>query len=94
MGFKSNTSGSNNEEPSNLDFARLNAGFMGKLFGTGKNGPVNIAGICIISGILVGLVITGIATYSKSPEPYAIWQYVSPLITGALGFIFGKGGDD
>ncbi|EGR0722828.1 hypothetical protein QPB21_004683 [Vibrio alginolyticus] len=89
--FNSNPHGASANSASNLDVARLNAGFIGKLFGTGSNGPVNIAGACVLLGLLTGLIITGGMLYGAKNNPYEIWQYVSPIITGALGFIFGKG---
>lgn len=91
MAFQPNPSGEKTEKSTNLDEAKLNAGVVGKLFGTGQNGPVNIAGLCVLLGLLTGLVISGGMIYAAKSNPYEIWKYVSPLITGALGFIFGKG---
>ena len=90
MAFLPPQPGSNKQDSNNLDVARLHAGFIGKFFGTGQNGPVNIAGICIILGLLTGLAITGGMIYADKQNPYEIWKYVSPIITGALGFIFGR----
>ncbi|WP_349667034.1 hypothetical protein [Lacrimispora sp.] len=69
-------------------------GFMGKLFGTKpENVSMHIAfTLCIIlllyCGIdLVGSVITGRQINSE------LWNTIIPVVTLALGFIFGKGID-
>ncbi|HCE2191249.1 TPA: hypothetical protein ACMDXF_004499 [Vibrio parahaemolyticus] len=91
MSFNSNPNSSGSATSEDLDVAKLNAGFIGKLFGTGQNGPVNIAGICVVLGLLTGAIITAGMLFTGKQNSYEIWQYVSPIVTGALGFIFGKG---
>ena len=72
---------------SDIKLERLNAGWLGIIFGTADNSSNNIAGICIIICLIFG----GIMSIINSTNPYEIWTYLSPIITGALGYIFGRG---
>jgi len=66
----------------------LEAGWLGRCFGTSKNAPMNIAGL-----VVVLLVLAGLATmFIQSALPSAdYWKIAVPLITLVMGFIFGKG---
>jgi hypothetical protein len=66
----------------------LEAGWLGKCFGTSKNSPLNIAGfvliILVVAGVLVLFIQSSIAAIDY-------WKIVSPLIALVMGFVFGKG---
>ncbi len=77
-----------------MDEKRLDAGLLGKLFGTGASAPNNIAGLAVIGGLLIGGGISGALLFKEATDATAvfeIWQYVLPIVTAALGYLFGKG---
>jgi hypothetical protein len=61
-------------------------GKMGDFLGIGENGSINIAGIVIILLVVVG----GILTFVNFHNSEDYWKIVSPLITLAFGYLFGK----
>ena len=65
----------------------LEAGLIGKLFGTEKNAPINIVGV-----VAVLLLISGIYTlvYPTKISTLDFWNIIIPAVTMILGFIFGK----
>lgn len=69
----------------------LEAGWLGRCFGTSKNAPMNIAGL-----VVVLLVVAGLATmFIQSALPATeYWKMAVPLITLVMGFVFGKGSKD
>ncbi len=64
----------------------VNAGFLGKFFGSNENAPVNISGLIIMSLILSGILVTVLNTDTYAKD---FWIIVSPLITLSLGYLFG-----
>ena len=77
-----------------MDEKRLDAGLLGKLFGTGVSAPNNIAGLAVIGGLLIGGGISGALLFKDATDASTateIWKYVAPMVTGALGYLFGKG---
>lgn len=68
----------------------LEAGWLGRCFGTGSNATVNIAGLALV--LLFGI---GIATMflQSSLSAAEYWKFAAPLISGIIGFMFGKGKD-
>lgn len=68
----------------------LDAGLLGKLFGSGNNCSKNIAGLTIMGGLLLSVGICTFAMNKGDVNPYEIWKITGPIITGALGFIFGQ----
>jgi len=74
----------------NLDLERLTAGLLGKLFGVGSSAASNIAGLVALIALLGGIVINLLLLNAGKEAPYEVWKYLAPIITGALGFIFGK----
>ncbi len=65
---------------------KLEAGLFGKLFGTGSNASINIAGI-----ILIGLLISMLIVWSVDAEGSSVFlKTASPIMTLALGYLFGK----
>jgi len=65
----------------------LDAGWLGSVFGMGPQAPINITGLVVILLILGGLA----AMYTKTEMSAAeYWKIAGPIITGGLGFIFGR----
>jgi hypothetical protein len=71
----------------------LESGALGKFFGSGSTAPNNIAGFAVVIGFLLAGLITGVflCIDPKNQSTFEIWKYTGPIITGALGFIFGRG---
>ena len=85
--------------PPEEDFARryaleqtrmtLEAGWLGKVFGSATNAPTNIAGLFV--GILtLTIILTGIIFVPSHISAIDFLNYLAPLITLALGYLFGK----
>ena len=74
-----------------IELTKVEAGMMGKLFGTGANAPVFIAGFVLIIFSLFGLSITALMIYpgNKGDALKDLWVFIGPVITLALGYIFG-----
>jgi acetaldehyde dehydrogenase (acetylating) len=68
----------------------LDAGALGKFFGSPSNARMNIAGITVCLLTLSGIIIIFLpAGYCKiAPADY--WNIIAPIITLILGYIFGK----
>lgn len=69
-----------------LEHKRLEAGFFGKLFGTGINASNNIAGIILI-GLLMFMIIVWFSDKDGSAE---YLEKITPIMTLTLGYLFGK----
>jgi hypothetical protein len=67
----------------------LSAGVLGSFFGTGPNVPLYIAAFTITLLMLGGLSVLFLKT-EMPPAEY--WKIATPIITGALGFVFGRRG--
>jgi hypothetical protein len=65
----------------------LEAGWLGKIFGSATNAPMNIAGIVLSAFILTIFLILLIHTRM---EPVEYLKLVLPVITLVLGYLFGK----
>lgn len=66
----------------------LDAGWLGHVFGSKGNAPVNIAGLFVILLILIG----GGSLFWETRIPASdIWQTIVPLVTLVMGYLFGKG---
>lgn len=65
----------------------LEAGWVGKCFGSKTIAPINIAGAFVMF-----LVISGIAVlfFNSSIQATEYWKIIAPLLTLALGYLFGK----
>jgi len=66
----------------------LDAGLLGKVFGSAQNAPSNIAGLVIIV-----LVFTGVCCFIWPPagtSPLEVWKLLIPVITMILGYLFGR----
>lgn len=66
----------------------LEAGFLGRCFGSRANAPMNIAGSLIFLLTISGIVVL---FCSSSIPPADYWKIIVPIITLALGYVFGKG---
>jgi uncharacterized membrane protein YoaK (UPF0700 family) len=66
---------------------KIEAGFLGKVFGTNKNAPVNIAGASIIILMIAGICSTFLSTDTPDLE---FWKVIAPIITAILVYLFGK----
>lgn len=67
-------------------------GILGKLFGNkSENISLYIAFIISMSLILVGLIYICFSPEYKQNSNLEFWQIIGPIITGALGYIFGAG---
>lgn len=68
-------------------------GWLGKFFGTSDNGARNIA-LTIMILLIIGATVLSCCIYcSNYPDKdfiTNIWNWVIPIITLALGYIFGK----
>ena len=65
----------------------LDAGWLGKFFGGGK-APTNIAGIISLLLVVAGVILPFLTGTPMSAEAY--WTKVGPVVTLALGYLFGK----
>ena len=65
----------------------LESGWLGKFFGAPTHSPLNIAGLLIILLVLTGIAVSFIYGISDSIN---YWSKILPLITLALGYVFGK----
>ena len=65
----------------------LESGFLGRFFGSAANAPTNIAGI--IALLLTGACITTLFLSSTIPA-LEFLKLVLPVITGVLGYLFGR----
>ncbi|MDX7784868.1 hypothetical protein [Aeromonas caviae] len=85
MAFFGNDSGKYTIEEKKLD---LEAGFLGRFFGSKSSAPSNIAGLTILSLIFISLL--GTAIKFDGLETSELWKITTPMITLILGYLFGK----
>jgi len=72
--------------------AEKETGVLGRLFGNrSENISLYIAFIISIALIIVGLIYICIPQSYKQNTNLEFWQIIGPIITGALGYIFGAG---
>ena len=71
-------------------------GLLGKFFGASDFVKINVAGLSILVLFLAGILYTGcilfvtLDTNSKAIGIVEFWAIITPIITLALGFMFGK----
>ena len=65
----------------------LQSGLLGKLFGSDKNAPMNIAGLIALILLLTAVAVMFIRT---SLEAVEVWKMVIPLLSVIMGYIFEK----
>jgi len=68
----------------------LESGWLGRLFGSNKNAPLNIAGFTVVFLLTSGVVVLFVQSAIPAGE---YWKIIVPLLTLVTGFIFGKGSD-
>lgn len=85
--IKYNTDSKSSEHLLREQEMNLEAGLLGKCFGAKSRAPFNIAGVLIIFLAFIGGVILFVPA-SISAKEY--WSLILPVITLALGYIFGK----
>ena len=67
----------------------LDAGWLGKIFGSSTNAPTNIAGFFV--GLLtLTIIFLGFVFVPSSISAMDFLNYLAPLITLVLGYLFGK----
>ena len=69
-----------------LEEKKLEAGLFGKLFGTGSNASNNIVGIILI-GLLLSIILMAVF---NNPNSAKLLETTAPIMTLALGYLFGK----
>lgn len=78
------------------DLKSKDIGWLGKFFGASDNGARNIA-ITTIILLLLGASIFSIVVYCNNSDDTTtisnLWNKIIPVITLALGYIFGKNND-
>jgi uncharacterized membrane protein HdeD (DUF308 family) len=67
----------------------LESGWLGKFFGAPSNAPFNIAGLLILLLTVSGIVVSFFPP-SSAMNASDYWTKILPLITLALGYLFGK----
>lgn len=67
----------------------IEAGYLGKLFGTGSHVASSIAGLVVLLSLLGAFVLPAI-DHQRFPFR-EVWSACGPLMTAALGYLFGVG---
>jgi hypothetical protein len=65
----------------------LDAGWLGGFFGTGPQASTSITGLVVLILACGGLLMAFLRNDMTATE---YWKIASPIITGGLGFIFGR----
>jgi hypothetical protein len=66
----------------------LESGWLGKLFGSSKIAPSNIAGLTLLLLVLPGVALLFFSGSSMTAADY--WKFITPIVTLILGYLFGK----
>ena len=77
-----------NPELNDPEIKKIDAGFLGKFFGMGDHCSKNVAGLIVIVLIVFSCII-----FFTEEEKSNVWNFIksfSPVITLALGYLFGK----
>lgn len=67
----------------------IEIGWLGKIWGSPKTSPNNIAGLAIILLLLFGIGWTTIKS-ENSQSIKDLWSIITPIITLAFGYLFGE----
>ncbi len=65
----------------------LDAGYLGRLFGSAKNSPQNIAGVVVVILVLAGV---GALFLKQDAIATELWRIIAPILSVTLGYLFGK----
>lgn len=77
------------ESDARKEAKRIELGWVGAIFGEGRNCVYNIAGLIAFLSFFAGVVIMGIMVYKGKENPLSVWDKFSALITMSLGYLFG-----
>lgn len=66
----------------------LEAGWLGRCFGSGRNAPMNIAGLFVLLLAGSGIIVLFVTSAIPAAE---YWKIIVPLLTLVMGYVFGKG---
>lgn len=69
----------------------LDAGWLGRCFGSGKNAPMNIAGTLVLILAASGIAVLFLQSAIPATE---YWKIIVPLLTLVIGYVFGKSSKD
>jgi hypothetical protein len=67
----------------------VEVGWLGKIFGSSANAPTNIAGL-VIALFTLTVIVIGLLFVPSSIPPRDFLNVVVPIVTLALGYLFGK----
>ena len=75
-----------------MEVKRLEAGWFGSLFGVENAASTNIAGLAVVGGLLTLLILGVLSTRENAANGglNEAMKYVAPIITAALGYLFGS----
>lgn len=65
----------------------LDAGWLGRIVGSSKNAPNNIAFLVVALVVSAGLIVSFVFPNDR----VEFWRTILPVITLTLGYLFGKG---
>ena len=65
----------------------LEAGTLGRFFGMRAAAPTNIAGLTVLLMVLGGI---GLMFFDTKMPAQEYWKVAAPIITLALGYLFGR----
>ena len=65
----------------------LDAGWLGRCFGSGKNAPMNIAGSLVLLLTASGVAVLFLQAAIPAAE---YWKIIVPLLMLVMGYVFGK----
>ena len=80
-------SDSQKRKPVSLESQRIEAGLLGRIFGTGDSAIRNVIGLVVILLVMGGLATTLLGNQNYPAIEY--WRTATPLITGALSYLAG-----
>jgi hypothetical protein len=72
-----------------IDRMTVEVGWLGKFFGTSTNAPTNIAGL-VIALLTLTIIGIGLVFVPSTIPPRDFLNVVVPIVTLALGYLFGK----
>lgn len=65
----------------------LEAGWLGRFFGSGTTAPLNIAGLLVL---LLGGSGVAVLFFQSAIPAGEYWKIIVPLLTLVMGYVFGK----
>jgi hypothetical protein len=72
-----------------LDKKKIEQGWVGKIWGGTSNNKINIAALIILIAMLFAIIYSFIVKENAPFSAKDCWTTVAPIITLALGYIFG-----